>query len=135
MPRKKTILVVDDDPTVLSMLAAVLEASYRVLIAADGVAAAYLYERNVEKVAAVITDLEMPRLNGQSLAEWVHHIKPKLPVIIMSGGLWSKSVPDFLQRPMISFLGKPFEPAQLEALLSNALNGVQEPTADLSGVQ
>ena len=46
------------------------------LIAADGVAAAYLYERNVEKVEAVVTDLEMPRLNGQSPAEWVHYIKP-----------------------------------------------------------
>ena len=51
----------------------------------------------------------------------------KLPVIIMSGSLWTKSVPDFLQRPMISFLGKPFEPAQLEALLNNALNLAKHP--------
>ena len=135
MLQKKTILVVDDDPTVLNMLASVLEASYRVLIAADGVAAAYLYERNVEKVAAVVTDLEMPRLSGQSLAEWVHHIRPKLPVIIMSGALWTRTLPDFLQRPMISFLGKPFEPAQLEAILHKALKPVRKPIEDLPGVQ
>ncbi len=134
MPRKKTILVVDDDPTVLNMLASVLEDSYRVLIAADGVAAAYLYERNVEQVAALVTDLEMPRLNGQSLAEWVHHIRPKLPVIIMGGTLWTRTLQDLLQRPMISFLGKPFEPAQLEALLQNALKPMRKPVADLSGV-
>ena len=45
---RKTILIVDDDPTILNMLAMTLEASYEVLKAADGVAAAYVYEHNIE---------------------------------------------------------------------------------------
>lgn len=121
MPYKQTILVVDDDPVILEMLTQVLEDTYEVLVAPDGVIAAYLYERNVKEVAALVTDLEMPRLNGQSLTEWVHHIRPQLPIIIMSGGLRNMPAPDFIQRPMISFLGKPFEPAQLEAVLHNVL--------------
>jgi len=121
MSSRKTILVVDDDPTILNMLAATLETSYDVLKAADGVAAAYVYEDNIETVAAIVTDLEMPRLNGQSLAEWVHHLRPRLPVIIISGRIRTRHSEDCSQAPMTRFLGKPFEPARLEALLDDAL--------------
>lgn len=121
MSAKKTILVVDDDPTILNMLAISLEASYEVLRAEDGVAAAYMYEHNIETVAAVVTDLEMPRLNGQSLAEWLHHLRPHLPVIIISGRMRTPQREEFSQAPMTRFLGKPFEPARLEALLDDAL--------------
>ena len=118
---RKTILIVDDDPTILNMLAMTLEASYDVLRAEDGVAAAYVYEHNIDTVAAIVTDLEMPRLNGQSLAEWVHHLRPRLPVIIISGTIRTRPGEDFSQAPMTRFLGKPFEPARLEALLDDAL--------------
>jgi two-component system cell cycle sensor histidine kinase/response regulator CckA len=121
MPGKKTILIVDDDPTILNMLATTLQASYDVLKAEDGVAAAYVYEDNIETVAAIVTDLDMPRLNGQSLAEWVHHLRPRLPVIIISGRIRTRHSEDFSQAPMTRFLGKPFEPARLEALLHDAL--------------
>jgi len=121
MSGKKTILIVDDDPTILNMLAATLETSYDVLKAADGVAAAYLYEDNIETVVAIVTDLDMPRLNGQSLAEWVHHLRPRLPVIIISGRIRTRQSEDFSRSPMTRFLGKPFEPGRLEALLGDAL--------------
>ena len=122
MSYKKTILIVDDDPTILSMLAASLEQEYEVLVASDGVNAAYLYERNIEKVAAIVTDLEMPRLTGQSLAEWVHHICPQLPVIIMSGNFRKIALSDLPRRPMTSFLGKPFDPSELEVVLQRVLD-------------
>ncbi|MCU1263922.1 MAG: response regulator receiver protein [Acidobacteria bacterium] len=122
MSTRQTILLVDDDPTVLNMLARALEESYEVLIAGDGVDAVYVYERNLERVAAVVTDLEMPRLNGQSLSEWLHHIRPQLPVIIMSGSFRRQALRDLTQRPMTSFLGKPFETAQLEEVLHNVLD-------------
>src|ERR1700737_3292569 len=110
---KKTILVVDDDPTILNMLAMSLEYSYEVLRAEDGVAAAYIYERNIDTVAAIVTDLDMPRLNGQSLAEWVHHLRPSLPVIIISGTIRKRRRDVFPQPPVTRFLGKPFEPSRL----------------------
>lgn len=125
MSAKKTILIVDDDPTILNMLAMTLEASYEVLRAEDGVAAVYIYENNIESVAAVVTDLEMPRLNGQSLTEWLHHLRPHLPVIIISGRMRTNQGEAFSLAPMTRFLGKPFEPARLEALLDDALASSQ----------
>ena len=121
MSGKKTILIVDDDPTILNMLATTLEGSYDVLRAEDGVAAAYVYEHNIETVAAIVTDLDMPRPNGQNLAEWVHHLRPCLPVIIISGRVITRPTEDPPQLPMTRFLGKPFEPSRLEALLDDAL--------------
>lgn len=114
-------MIVDDDPFILSMLAEWLNGSYEVLVAKDGVDAAYIYESNVERIAAIVTDLEMPRLNGQSLAEWVHHISPSLPIIIMSGRIEKYFAKNTNPRLVTTFLGKPFEAAQLEAMLDELL--------------
>ena len=122
MADKQTILIVDDDPIVRVLLADSLEEHYEVLLAGDGIDAAYLYESNIERIAAIVTDLEMPRLGGQSLAEWVHHIHPQLPVIIMSGSFEKQTLKDLPRRPMTSFLGKPFEATQLEAILDRVLD-------------
>lgn len=121
MSDRQTIMIVDDDPFIRRTLADSLELNYEVLLAGDGVDAAWVYERNAERVAAIVTDLEMPRLNGQSLAEWVHHISPQLPVIIMSGTFEQHTVKELSRRPMTSFLGKPFETSQLEAILEQVL--------------
>ena len=127
MTQKPTILIVDDDPLVRAMLADYLDNNYNVLTAGDGVDAAYLYESNLEHVAAIVTDLEMPRLGGQSLAEWVHHIRPYLPVIIMSGSFEKDALHDLPSRPMTSFLGKPFEVTQLQEMLQLVLGPSGQP--------
>jgi len=59
----------------------------------------------------------MPRLNGQSLAAWVHHIRPRLPIIIMSGSFEKLGMMNLPRQPVTSFLGKPFEVSQLVAML------------------
>ena len=120
--RKKTILVVEDDRIVLDMLALQLKVNYDVLLARDGLDAAFTYESNVERVVAIVTDWDMPRLNGGSLAEWVHHISPRLPIIIMSGNNRSGEDQDFTPGAMTNFLVKPFEPSQLEELLNEFLD-------------
>jgi DNA-binding NtrC family response regulator len=121
MSIKQTILVVDDEPSVRDALTVELEASYDVLVACDGIDAIRIYEHNVERVAAIVTDLSMPRLNGQLVAEWVHHIRPHLPVVIMSGSIRNTELEDLLRNPTVSFLSKPFEPSELALLLSYVL--------------
>ena len=126
MSDKKTILLVDDDPMFLNALATTLEANYDVLTAADGLNAVYTYESNREKVAAIVTDLGMPRLDVQSLVGWIHHISPNLPVIIMSDGSRAKAVEDFRNCPTLSLLVKPFAPGRLEDAIRNALEACTE---------
>jgi len=114
---KRTILVVDGDVANLRMLAWSLEAAYDVLTAKDGIDAAYAYEKNGAQISALVTDVEMPRLDGAALAEWVHHINPRLPIIIISGSVQGETLQEPSQLAPISFLGKPFEPYQLEKMI------------------
>jgi DNA-binding NtrC family response regulator len=125
MHHKQTVLIADDDLSIRNMLADELEASYEVLVAKDGIDAICIYERNVQRVRAIITGLQMPRLNGELVAEWVHHINPRLPVIIMSGSLRNRELQELLKNPTITFLAKPFNPRQLEALLDVALERLE----------
>jgi len=121
MSSKQTILVVDDDAPMREMLTEQLETNYDVLVARDGLDAICIYERNAERVVAIVTDLNMPRLNGHLVAEWVHHISPQLPIILMSGGVRNTELEDLLHNSLVTFLAKPFDLTQLEALLDSAL--------------
>ena len=110
------------------LTAALLAEYYEVLVVVDGLDAAYLYENNSDRIVAVVTDLEMPRLNGQSLAEWVHHINLHLPVIIMSGSFEKDVFKNAPHSSMIRFLAKPFDARELHELLGNMIRG-ERPTA------
>jgi CheY-like chemotaxis protein len=121
MQAKGTILIVDDDPAIRAMLAMNLKDSYDVLVAHDGLNAVQIYEHNAGRIVAIVTDLEMPRLSGALLAEWVHHISPQLPVILMSGNVRKVDLEELLRGPAVTFLPKPFKSAQLLALLGSIL--------------
>ena len=117
--KKETILLIDDDEPVLSMLAKSLEESYQVLVATNGMAAVYVYEQHREAIVALVTDVEIPRLDGTALAEWVRHINPTLPVILMSGSVPGEKISQLLQRTGIAFLAKPFMHKRIEELLNS----------------
>ena len=116
---KETILLVDDDESVLSMLARSLEANYHILVASNGTAAVKVYEQHGQAIAALVTAVKMPRPDGTTLAEWVRHINPTLPIILMSGSMAGDRISQLLRRPGIAFLAKPFSPIELVKLLNN----------------
>lgn len=122
MSGKQTVLVADDDAAIRDMLATHLETSYEVLIAQDGLDAICLYEHHVERVVAIVTDLEMPRLNGRLVTQWIHHISPQLPVIIMSGDAANKDLEDLLQHQHVTFMPKPFDLSYFETQLKRLLS-------------
>jgi DNA-binding NtrC family response regulator len=101
-----TILVVDDERLVLTLLARVLsEAGYEVLQADSAEEALKLSATS--NFDLLLTDLRMPGLSGQELALCLLQTRPGLPVIYMSGfcdraaaGLDALSgASEFLQKP------------------------------------
>ncbi len=85
-PAAQRILVVEDDPIYRAFLRAKLEAeSYVVLEAADGVGALALLER--ETVAAIVSDILMPNMDGYRLCEEIRKSARwhALPFIFLSG--------------------------------------------------
>jgi two-component system, cell cycle sensor histidine kinase and response regulator CckA len=80
------ILVVDDEASVQSAARISLEsAGYRVILAADGTEALAMFAMNSESVAAVLTDLMMPHMDGVSMIRALRAMTKNLPIIASTG--------------------------------------------------
>ena len=82
----QTILLVDDDAAVRTLVTAFLEsAGYAVLIAADGVEGLRVFQQHQDSIALLLSDVTMPKMSGLQLADSVLTLRPELPVLLMSG--------------------------------------------------
>jgi DNA-binding NtrC family response regulator len=83
---RETILVVDDNPSVLKAVADILErAGFRVIAAASGKAALRQAEAN-RSIDLLLSDVEMPNISGPDLGQMLKTARPELRVMLMSGG-------------------------------------------------
>jgi DNA-binding NtrC family response regulator len=83
---KATILVVDDDRSVLGILEQALRmAGYRVLVADSGRSAIEAYQNAGETIHLLLTDVIMPDLTGPVVAERLRRQQPDLQVLFISG--------------------------------------------------
>ena len=82
----ETLLLVDDEADLREVTARFLDgAGYRVLSAADAVEALSLLDRHHDPIAAMITDVVMPGMNGRQLARVAKQRRPDLRVVFVSG--------------------------------------------------
>lgn len=106
--RAGTILAVDDEHLVLSLLETMLrKQGFTVLTAANGVEALRVFSSAQKDVNLVITDVVMPEMDGTILAEHLLQMRPDLPVLFISG------FSERLERIRAPILAKPFSPAVL----------------------
>jgi CheY-like chemotaxis protein len=117
------VLVVEDDVQVKLMIAAVLaDIGYRVLEAADANAALEILKGG-EAFDLLITDVGLPGMNGRQLAELARQLRPKLPVLFVTGYAANASVrADFLDSGM-HMISKPFSVEALATAVREALQG------------
>jgi CheY-like chemotaxis protein len=122
--RKRRILVVDDDPLVLASVVGMLEDEGHVVADAQSGAKA-LDALRAEDFDIVITDQAMPDMTGIDLARNIRRAWPTLPIILASG------YPNLPASEQLALprLAKPFQPAELLALLASVLDASSEPTA------
>ncbi|MCS7091695.1 MAG: PAS domain S-box protein [Verrucomicrobiota bacterium] len=121
---RETILVVEDETSVRELVAAVLQQhGYRVFQAANGPDALQLWERHRHEIDLLLTDMVMPRrINGRELAERLCLERPDLKVIFTSGYSAEVVGEDFLQRPGVVYLPKPYAPGELARLVRQTLD-------------
>jgi DNA-binding response OmpR family regulator len=123
------ILVADDDVLIRNIVTLLLQAAgYIVLSASDGQEGLELSRKYPGTIDLVITDVEMPRLNGMNLLAHLLEERPRIKSIVMSGSDISEIVS---QNVNLQFLPKPFDG---EALLARvrAILGVSVPSSDSS---
>ena len=114
------VAVVDDDEGILRSLDYLLEsADYAVRLFRSG--AELLDARCLEEIDCLISDIDMPGMDGFELLRLVHAARPGLPIIFITG------YPDTLKRlsPLRgskpSFFTKPFDGPELLTAVSDAL--------------
>jgi two-component system cell cycle response regulator CpdR len=80
-----TVLVVDDDPGVLDVLTSMLEDIGCNVIAANSGVDALNKLAHHDEISILITDINMPEMDGHELAERATHLHPELKVLQLSG--------------------------------------------------
>src|SRR5215469_607799 len=126
----ETVLLVEDEDMVRNVTALLLESlGYRVLEAANGRQAMRLFETSSEKIDLLMTDVVMPDMTGQEVAEALLARDPSLTVIFQSGytddvmfrqGIWDARV---------AFLKKPFSCEALSQKVREVLDRPAFPLA------
>jgi CheY-like chemotaxis protein len=124
LPRKKTILVVDDEPGVAAVLMEIFRLDgYAVQLAEDGeVALAKLQQRTYD---AIVSDVRMPKVDGSALYRAVAQWNPQLlkRFIFLTGDTATPGVLEFIERTGLPFVTKPFPVDVLRQVVRHVING------------
>jgi DNA-binding response OmpR family regulator len=114
LPGPLRILVLDDDPALSRLMAALLaRAGYAVDTGKDGEEG--WAALNVGRYDLLMTDNDMPRLKGLDLVRRLRHAGILLPVIVVSGSEELRAVADDDTLRLAAVMLKPFNPDDLIA--------------------
>jgi CheY-like chemotaxis protein len=118
----ETILLVEDEPTLLQMGKSVLERlGYRVLAAGSAAAAVKIAEEHKNEIHLLITDVIMPEMNGRDLADKLLSLHPHLKLLFMSGYTADVIAHHGVLDPGVKFVQKPFSMKDLANRIREAL--------------
>lgn len=121
---ESTILVVDDDPFVRCCVSAALEeAGHRVLQASSGEDAIRLAKDGSERIDLILTDVVMPNMKGDQVAEAVLETIPSAKILLMSGYSESDVLRLWTKKFNASMLPKPFSMRYLLGRVAEILRG------------
>jgi two-component system cell cycle sensor histidine kinase/response regulator CckA len=122
--RTKTILVVDDELQVLSLVAELLRMQgYEVVTTWDPDEALRLARAHAGPLHLLLTDLVMPALTGKELAAEIRAIHPGVKVLFMTGySIETAKDYEVSLAPGEPFLAKPFSIAELQRTVQAALD-------------
>ena len=111
---QKIILVVDDDPVNRKLIKEFLEDSgYEVIEASDGTFALDILAKNGSKISLVLSDMDMPHMDGLTMLRQAQAKWPQIPIILMSGMVTEDNKEMAIILGASEFLDKPFSAAML----------------------
>ena len=117
-----TVLVVDDEETVRTVSARILESlGFTVVLASDGQEAIGRYRQEPARYSLVLLDLTMPHMDGEETFRQLRHVNPGVKVVLMSGFNEQEAVGRFTGKGLAGFVQKPFAVGSLIAAVREVL--------------
>jgi CheY-like chemotaxis protein len=117
---RPTILLVDDNPQVRDLLTRFLDDRYDVVHAGDGERALEAL-RGLPDIQLVLTDVNMPNMDGLQLTRTIRRRYPGLAVVIITGMGREEVAIDALRAGATNYLRKPFKNAELDKVVRQSL--------------
>ncbi|UCE24740.1 MAG: response regulator [Candidatus Zixiibacteriota bacterium] len=104
----KAILIVDDDPMIRKLLKKIVEREgYRSIEAESSEQALEVFDP--DKIGLVISDIEMPGMNGLELLKAIKEKNPRIPVFIITGRSHKYDKHDVIESGADGYISKPFK--------------------------
>jgi len=116
----RKILVVDDEPLIRDFLYEALKSKgYTVITANNGQEALGILEHNI--ISAVITDIEMPQMDGAALLKKVRKLFPEIPVVVITGYGTVNNAVEVMRQGAAYYFPKPFPVAELHKVIQESI--------------
>jgi CheY-like chemotaxis protein len=116
------VLVIDDEASVRSITGQTLETfGYRVITATDGADGVAKYAQHMQEIAAVITDMMMPVMDGVATIRALSRMNPDVKIIAASGLATKGAEAEAAGAGVKNFLPKPYTASSLLVALRDLL--------------
>lgn len=120
--KNQTVLIVDDEPLNIAVVAEILEDRYHLLVATNGEKALQIIFSDI-KPDLILLDIIMPGMNGFEVAENIKE-NPEasnIPIIFLTAKYDSESIVRGLELGAVDYLSKPFQKEELLVRIKNTL--------------
>ncbi len=116
----KTILIVDDEPSVAESLSMILKPDYRTLWAATGDSALKLFHRN--QVHLILLDILLPGLDGLALLKRFREVESTLPILMLTATRTVETAVEAMKMGATDYINKPFGVDELRITIDKAIS-------------
>lgn len=117
---KKRVLLIDDEPTILDLLKAIIEGmDHQVCMTSDARMA--LEKIRHKHYDLIISDMRMPNINGKAFYEIVGELRPEFRqrIVFTTGDVINPEIQSFIRETRCQYIRKPFTPGEVKRFISN----------------
>lgn len=120
---KQTILIVDDEDNNLQLLKRTFRGKYNLLTATNGVDALQVVQEHGDKIALIVSDQKMPKMEGTDFFKQVRETHPDIVKILLTGHVDTDILVAAINDcDLFQYILKPFEPEELKMAVESGLS-------------
>lgn len=121
--KELTILLVDDDPFMHEVINELVGESFKEIDhAKDGEEAFEIFQKNSDKYDFVMTDIQMPKVNGVELVKKIRHINEEIPIVVASAHDDASYLIELINHSVQYFFSKPIGVATIPEFIRVCAN-------------